>query len=225
MNISIFKEPKSHTRVILKQAMKKYCYGKTVDLGAGRGKYKKIIKQYATEYISIDNGSSNYQFKKENEIGNIDLVCDLENEKIPLQNSSVDTIICTEVIEHIANPPHLFKEINRILKPNGYLILSSDWLSPYHPEPKDYWRFSPDAYKYLCQISNLKLIECNSKGGYYTMKYYLLTRKIDLQKDIIKKIFLKFSKLSRTIENILFFIDQKNKQEKNTIGHLIVAKK
>lgn len=56
---------------------------------------------------------------------NIKTYCvDLENEKLPFESNYFDTIICSEVIEHICNSDNLLHEINRVLKMRGYFILT-----------------------------------------------------------------------------------------------------
>lgn len=43
-----------------------------------------------------------------------------ENEIFPLDNNSVDVIVCDHTMEHIINPDLFSSEIYRVLKPNGY---------------------------------------------------------------------------------------------------------
>jgi 2-polyprenyl-3-methyl-5-hydroxy-6-metoxy-1,4-benzoquinol methylase len=71
-------------------------------------------------------------------------------------NESWDLIICSNVIEHV---PELFdaaKELTRILKVGGYLLIDSPWQYPYHGEPPnfgDYWRFSLEGLKKLIELT------------------------------------------------------------------------
>jgi 2-polyprenyl-3-methyl-5-hydroxy-6-metoxy-1,4-benzoquinol methylase len=51
---------------------------------------------------------------------------DAEAERFPYNDASFDTVVCSEVIEHLKyDPAHLLREINRVLKPGGRLILST----------------------------------------------------------------------------------------------------
>jgi ubiquinone/menaquinone biosynthesis C-methylase UbiE len=54
------------------------------------------------------------------------------NENIPLYNESVDMILATDVIEHLINPSTFVKEMFRVLKPSGYIILDTPNLASWH---------------------------------------------------------------------------------------------
>ena len=47
------------------------------------------------------------------------------NGGLKFEDESFDTITCVEVIEHLENPFYTFRELHRILKPRGQLIMSS----------------------------------------------------------------------------------------------------
>ena len=47
-------------------------------------------------------------------------------EVLPLQERSHHLVICSEVVEHLEAPEELLREIFRILRPGGFLILTTD---------------------------------------------------------------------------------------------------
>jgi SAM-dependent methyltransferase len=54
------------------------------------------------------------------------LAFDYEKETLPFPDESVDGVMLCEVIEHfVLDPLHCIIEINRILKPNGFVILTT----------------------------------------------------------------------------------------------------
>jgi len=218
--MGIFSEPQSYTRSILWRLLPKYCHGKVIDVGAGRGKYSEMIKKYAESYLATDNKSSKPQFGKSD--GNIDIVCDAT--KIPVSDNEFDTVVCTEVLEHVSNPFDLVRELSRILKKDGHLIISSGWIAPYHKEPKDYYRFSEDAYRYLCKTNRLSVEKVVYKGRYFTLMWYLVTRTIKLHLPRLHRTIYRFKlrRLIYAISNFCFFLDRKF-PTKDTIGHVVVA--
>jgi ubiquinone/menaquinone biosynthesis C-methylase UbiE len=143
---------------------------------------------------------------------------------MPIANNEFDTAVCTEVLEHVEDPFQLFYEIARILKPGGYALVSSGWVAAYHKEPKDYWRFSIDAYKVLCKRSNLEFIESYRKGGFFTTMLYFVHRNITLNATKHKVLNKIWTRLNKPLEFIAEKIDSLVETE-DTIGHLIVARK
>ena len=66
---------------------------------------------------------------------------------IDLPDNSVGTVLCFDTLEHVEDPRKALKEIHRILKPNGIVVISSVMDFPIHEHPHDYWRFAPEAFK------------------------------------------------------------------------------
>lgn len=66
-----------------------------------------------------------------------------------IKENTYDAIICTQVLEHIANPFKASKELYRILKPGGTLLLTVPHTDKIHPMPTDYWRFTYQSIEML----------------------------------------------------------------------------
>lgn len=64
---------------------------------------------------------------------------------IPFPNSSFDTVLCTEVLEHAAEPLALIAEMQRVLKPGGTLIATVPFSARVHYAPYDFHRFTKYA--------------------------------------------------------------------------------
>jgi len=93
----------------------KYIYGNILNLGGGGEKYlEKELKKRGhsyMKYIEVDIA------------GNPDIKLNLEKElPLPFENSSFDTVIATDVLEHLDNLHEVFAEMVRVCK--GYIIIS-----------------------------------------------------------------------------------------------------
>lgn len=70
-----------------------------------------------------------------------DLVADLED-LTGLPDGAFGSVICTEVLEHVARPERALTELRRVTAPGGSLLLSVPWIYPFHPCPLDLRRFT-----------------------------------------------------------------------------------
>jgi SAM-dependent methyltransferase len=61
---------------------------------------------------------------------------------LPFNDASFELVLCTEVLEHLVNPPQAIAEMRRVLAPGGTLILTTRFVYPLHDAPHDYFRFT-----------------------------------------------------------------------------------
>jgi SAM-dependent methyltransferase len=86
-----------------------------------------------------------------------DIVADAT--EIPLPDESVDVVVCTEVLEHLATPALCVDEIWRVLKPGGGFIGSAPFVFPVHGDPSDYYRYTESGLRFLLQKFSVVNIE------------------------------------------------------------------
>ena len=140
----------TQTKNFVKYSLK-YIKGKVLDLGAGSAKYKQIIKEKSTKYLAFDMIPGE----------NIDIVGDVLN--LPFVNENFDTVISTQVLEHISKPWLMVNEIQRVLKTGGFCILTAPFLIPYHADPHDYFRYTIEGIESLFKDAGFEICE---SGGY-----------------------------------------------------------
>jgi predicted SAM-dependent methyltransferase len=100
------------------------------------------------------NGNSKKFFPNHKWIGvdkragpDIDIVLDAEELLAHFGPESIGTIICTDTLEHAANPIAISSQFFRVLKAGGFLLLTVPLTWPIHDFPGDYWRFTPECVK------------------------------------------------------------------------------
>jgi 2-polyprenyl-3-methyl-5-hydroxy-6-metoxy-1,4-benzoquinol methylase len=93
-----------------------------LDIGCADGSLGKIFKK-SNQVIGVD--ISKEDLKKAKKVLDQTFLVDLNSQKIPLKNQSVDIIICSEVIEHLLPGNKLLSEAKRILKKDGFLIITT----------------------------------------------------------------------------------------------------
>lgn len=103
---------------------------KILDVGCADG---VIFKDYTpkADFYGIDIAEP--LLKKAQKNGYKTFLLDIEQQKLPFKNEFFDVIIAGEMIEHVVNTDWFMCEINRVLKKNGYLIISipniNQWIS------------------------------------------------------------------------------------------------
>ena len=101
-----------------------------MDLGCGEGQFYDIIRKYRRniEYTRVD--ISETQIKKLKSKGYKGFVVDATKE-IPFKKNSFDVVVCFEIIEHIFDTDYFLKEIYKVLKEKGKLILITPNIANY----------------------------------------------------------------------------------------------
>ena len=120
-------------RILMNDECRQYRLdGFTVDVGSGKqlASYHRFFENKQTRIECLDLA-----------LGNIDL----ETDRLPYSDDSVDTILIMNVLEHIYNYDHLIAELKRVLKPGGQIIGAVPFLVAYHPDPHDYWRYTKET--------------------------------------------------------------------------------
>jgi SAM-dependent methyltransferase len=80
----------------------------------------------------------------------VDLVADAHNMHM-ISSSSVDCVVTVSTLEHVRYPHKVVSEIYRILKPGGLLYINVPFVFPFHADPDDFYRFSCNGIKILCE--------------------------------------------------------------------------
>jgi SAM-dependent methyltransferase len=77
---------------------------------------------------------------------------------VPVADASVDAVLSTQVLEHVADPALYLAECARVLRPGGRLLLSTHGLMVYHPDPVDYWRWTCDGLRRAVREAGLEVV-------------------------------------------------------------------
>ena len=80
-------------------------------------------------------------------------------DKLPFDNGSVDLIVSTSCFEHDPCFWLTFKDMTRIIKPDGFIYINAPTTGVYHNFPGDNWRFYSDAGQSLAYWSGKQV--CN----------------------------------------------------------------
>lgn len=148
--------PTAITTMLLRKQLKKtvkYVNGNVLDVGCGMKPYEQIFSPYADKYVGVDMVEG----------PKVDIVADI-SKGMPFQSGTYDTVICTEMLEHTPYPRESIREISRVVRTNGHIILSSPFTHKLHGEPYDYYRFSHHILEIILQEAGLEPLEFHRVG-------------------------------------------------------------
>src|SRR5205823_2135164 len=102
------------------------------------------------------------------EYGQIDYESDIAS--IPAADNSFDVVLCTEVLEHVPEPIEALREMARLTKPGGRLLLTAPLGSGLHQLPYHFYGgFTPEWYRHFGQKFGLQVREITPNGGFFRL--------------------------------------------------------
>lgn len=140
-------------------------HGTLLDVGCGSRPYTALFAPYVTRHIGVDVPTSIHSNNAVDVMGTA--------LRLPLQSGSCNTVLATEVMEHVSDPRGMLTEIHRVLAPGGVLILSVPLHEPLHELPYDYYRYTDAALQYLLTEQGFHVERIERRGGPVTVVTYL----------------------------------------------------
>ena len=197
-----------------------------VDLGCGFKPYLTIFEGYVDSYFGVDfDEAAEKHYGKETKPDLVANVCNTN-----LTNSSFDTLLSTQVMEHIDNTESYLKECYRILKPSGFGIFTVPFSWECHAEPYDYYRFTKHGLKYQFEKNGFDIIEIRPLEGAYATILQLTITSIygsTIRQSMLVRIYRRIQRLFLVpILNILALkLDQFFYNDKLCLNYLVIVKK
>jgi SAM-dependent methyltransferase len=135
----------------------KVARGTLLDVGCGSKPFEKLFLPFVDEYVGLEySPESGYRGNKADFCG--------DAAWLPLADGCVDTILCTEVMEHVPNPEKTIEEFARVLRPGGRIITTAPFFYPIH-DAYDFFRYSPDGLKAIMERHGLTVEKVEPLSG------------------------------------------------------------
>ncbi|MBM4048370.1 MAG: class I SAM-dependent methyltransferase [Planctomycetes bacterium] len=127
--------------------------GRVLDVGCGWRPYEGILA--CERYVAMEFGP---------------LSCDVRGDaaSLPFTPESFDGVLCTEVLEHVARPEAVVRELSRVLKSGGVAYISAPMCWGLHYEPYDYFRFTNHGLCLLAKQAGLQVLVVERLGGLFS---------------------------------------------------------
>lgn len=199
------------------KALPQYAKGTLLDLGCGNVPLYDAYKPFIQENVCVDWGNSVHRNSY------LDMETDI-NTPLQFPDETFETIILSDVLEHLVKPQEMFKEMKRILKTGGYILMNSPFNYWIHEAPYDYYRYTEHWYKRIVDELDLEIITLEPIGG-------IVDVKIDIQSKLIGMIFPN-ARLIRLRQKLFYYLFRKstviqklNNSNHFTLGYFIIIRK
>lgn len=157
--------------------------GRWLDIGSGDQPYRKYF--VSAEYLST-NTKYHYSAEEIKRLSKTTTYWIEDGKSLPVADQSLDGVACFQVLSVMENPDAFFREINRVLKPGGRLLLSTDFLYPVW-SVEDRNRYTALSLNRLSSNNGFGQVNTESFGGFGSMIYSLFMRYMRSFPEIWKK--------------------------------------
>jgi SAM-dependent methyltransferase len=197
-----FSSPENQIKLLVEEA-KKSSSGKKfkiLDIGGGFHNRKEMLATLGeVTTLDIQKGEG------------VNVIGDAHN--LPFKDQIFDLVTLFMVLEHLEEPQKAMSEISRVLKPKGILLLTTVQYWHSHPCPKDYYRFTEDGLRFLCEKSSLKIQKIWSQGGSSLVVFHAIELNLP---EFFRKLFLLLAPIFNKLDN---------RKSSDSVGWSLIARK
>lgn len=177
----------------------KHLQGNLLDFGCGTKPYKSLFN-HVNSYTGIDFENPGHSHANEQ----IDVFYD--GKKIPFADNEFDSVLSSEVFEHIFNLEEVVVELHRVLKPGGKMLITCPFVWNEHEVPHDYARYTQFALKNLLERNGFKVLIADKSGDFATTLHQM--KMVYISEHFLQSIFIigKLKFITSNIRSPLMFL-------------------
>jgi len=135
---------------------------RVLDVGCGTMPYRELFAGRCGEYVGCD-------FYPMNES-----VVQCPADDLRFEDQSFDAVVSFQVLEHVRKPWAVLKECARVLKREGFLLVTAPFMFPHHSSPHDFFRFTHEGLTSMAEEAGLKVERISAQCSSLTTLLLLL---------------------------------------------------
>jgi SAM-dependent methyltransferase len=129
---------------------------RVMDLGCGAGDSVDLFRALNPDvhWVGVDVEDSpevSGRTRKDAEFVTFD------GQRLPFEDASFDLVYCKQVLEHVAHPHELLREVARVLKPGGSFAGSTSQLEAFHS--RSIFNWTPYGFTVTAEGAGLEVVE------------------------------------------------------------------
>ena len=135
-----------------------FATGRLVDIGCGTKPYETMALRTVDEHVGVDHAETLHGTTR------IDILANAYD--TGLEDSSFDTVLCTDVLEHLEEPQRAVNEAFRLLRPGGHAIYTVPLFWHLHEQPRDFYRYTKFGLAHLFRTAGFEVVEVTPLTGF-----------------------------------------------------------
>jgi len=147
---------------------------RVLDASAGARPYAGLFQRQQYQSCDVPGGFYTCQH---------DFECYLD--AIPQPDGHYDAIALTQVLEHVPDPERVLRELARVTRPDGRLLISVPLNCPLHGEPWHFFNFTHHGLMELARRTGWRIETCEKVGGVF---WILGKRLADVPRKLMKSV-------------------------------------
>jgi SAM-dependent methyltransferase len=132
--------------------------GILVDIGCANKPWRSLFADRVSAHLGVDLADSLHGTQA------VDIIGSAYATGLPDRHAN--TVLCTEVLEHLERPAEAVAEMYRILSPGGVVILTVPFFWPVHEAPRDFYRYTNFGLAHLFEGGGFEIIEIRPLTGF-----------------------------------------------------------
>ena len=128
--------------------------GPVLDAGCGEQPFRALVEAHARRYVGMD--------AVQNSRNSVAVLGDLES--VPEAGPAYPFVLCTEVLEHVADIDRSFAGLRRLTAPGGCVALTVPFMYPLHMEPFDFRRLTEHGIAHLAAAHGFDVVSFERLG-------------------------------------------------------------
>jgi SAM-dependent methyltransferase len=143
-----------------------------LDVGCGGQPFRGLIERQGYRYVGVD---------AQDPLGIVDHLVEIDRE-LPADlvgRGPFDLVLCTEVLEHVADWEKAFSNFSTLLKTHGRLVITCPQFYHLHEVPYDFWRPTVHALQFYADRWGLDAVSIERAGSSWDILGTMLGANID----------------------------------------------